>query len=171
MFLRPVHGIASCTGHTTLSLKLTTTSARQLSTKSRTITAHGYDLHVNPVLQTCPGSRKWTSTRGPLVLTSTHMATLSSRRPHTTSAKGKDPERPTGVDRHEHEHDHDHEHEHEHGHSHSHSHSHSPSVLGFGHAHTHGEGGHGDAEQVVAALSGAGAFRFPCRGDCRNSWT
>ncbi|KAI0093379.1 cation efflux family-domain-containing protein [Irpex rosettiformis] len=90
------------------------------------------------------------------------MASLTSRRPHTTSTKGKEPERPTEVDHHKREQDHDHDHNHEHnhddGHEHSHSHSHSHSVLSsFGHAHTHGEGGHGDADQVVAALTGKGA--------------
>ncbi|KAI0812357.1 cation efflux family-domain-containing protein [Irpex lacteus] len=89
------------------------------------------------------------------------MASLTSRRPHTTSPKGKEPERATGVDQrkeeHDHEHDHDHDHDHTHAEGHEHSHSHSHSVLSsFGHAHTHGEGGHGDADQVMAALTGRG---------------
>ncbi|KAI0689965.1 cation efflux family-domain-containing protein [Cytidiella melzeri] len=86
------------------------------------------------------------------------MATLSSRRSHTTSAKGKEPERRVdGLGVREHEQENNNEHEHENDISPSHSHSHSHSVLGsFGHAHTHGEGGTGDADKVVAALSGAG---------------
>ncbi|KAI0682664.1 hypothetical protein BC835DRAFT_1399089 [Cytidiella melzeri] len=86
------------------------------------------------------------------------MATLSSRRSHTTLAKGKEPDRRVdglGVRGHEQENDNEHEHENDISLSHSHSHSHS--VLGlFGHAHTHGKGGTGDADKVVAALSGAG---------------
>ncbi|KAI0684869.1 hypothetical protein BC835DRAFT_1387528 [Cytidiella melzeri] len=86
------------------------------------------------------------------------MATLSSRRSHTTSAKGKEPERQVdGLGNREHQQENDNEHKHENDIGPSHSHSHSHSVLGsFGHAHTHGEGGTGNADKVVAALSGAG---------------
>lgn len=96
-----------------------------------------------------------------LVCSVTQMASLTSRRPHTTSPKGKEPERSRGVDQrkeeHDREHDHDHDHTHAEGHEHSHSHSHSV-LSSFGHAHTHGEGGHGDADQVMAALTGRGAL-------------
>jgi len=90
---------------------------------------------------TCRATGKWLRASGSPSFALVQMATLTSRRPHTNSAKGKEPERRT---------DHDHDHDH------SHSHSHSAFGGSFVHGHSHGEGGHGDAEKVVAVLSGAG---------------
>lgn len=81
----------------------------------------------------------------------TPMATLSTRRPHTTQSKGKEPERRTQEEHPDHDHDHDHDH-------HDHSHSHSHSLLGsLAHTHSHAEESHADAEKVVEALRGRGA--------------
>ncbi|KAH9910632.1 cation efflux family-domain-containing protein [Fomitopsis serialis] len=78
---------------------------------------------------------------------------MTSRRPHSSQAKGKEPATPTA-----------HEPEHgpsSHSHSHTHSHEHSASFFG-GMSHTHGPGedGHGhDAEQIVEALQKGAADR------------
>ncbi|RPD63686.1 hypothetical protein L227DRAFT_496270 [Lentinus tigrinus ALCF2SS1-6] len=83
------------------------------------------------------------------------MSTLATRRPHSTSSKGKQPERSqsSATDSHGHDHDHD-----PHLPSHSHSHSHSHGFLGsLVHRHDHSEEGHAkDAEQIVQALKGEG---------------
>jgi len=48
------------------------------------------------------------------------------------------------------------QHEHDHAHDHDHEHTHSHSI--FGHSHSHGEEHSHDAEQIIAALKGSGAF-------------
>lgn len=159
----PVTGFCSSSSiHPTLSAKFIS-STRRLSSKYRERAACGRELHVSrlsTLVRTCSAAcasqglkgRQSLSPSPPLVVT---MATLNARRPHTTSSKGKEPER-----RDHEEHDHDNDHDHGRGHSHTHSHS---VFSSLGHAHTHGENGHGDAETVVKVLQGAGMFCPSCQ--------
>ncbi|KAI0356398.1 hypothetical protein OH77DRAFT_1424062 [Trametes cingulata] len=84
-----------------------------------------------------------------------HMATLTTRRPHSTSSsKGKGPEtaaHSSAPSSHDHDHDHSPA-------SHSHSHSHSHGIFStLVHRHDHAEEGHAkDPEQIVQALKGQG---------------
>lgn len=161
----PLGGLASSSIHPTVSVHLAS-SARRIVFRYRQASAAA--SHVSPLytlVSTCPVVKRRSKALSALPLIPIPMASLTSRRPHTTSPKGKEPERRTDHD-HDHDHDHAHESGHEHGHEHHntdahlHSHSHSHSVFGsFAHAHTHGEGGHGDAEKVVEALRGAGASK------------
>lgn len=91
-----------------------------------------------------------------ILVPTSHMATLTARRPHSTQSKGKEPQRSTES------HDPNHDHSNDpHTHSHSHSHSHSHGFLGsFAHSHDHSEEEHSkDAEQIVQALKGQGTCR------------
>lgn len=177
MLLRPVlslNGFVSSSVHPTLLNKIASRT-RQIAVKYRQST-FTRELHVSQLstlvaVSTCQGSKR--GSRGPrsLLCKTSTMASLTSRRPHTTSSKGKEPERRSnnGHEGHQHEHEHDHQHDHQHGHNHdghTHSHSHSQSVFGsFAHAHSHADGGHGDAEKVIEALRGSGmlvSFHLLC---------